>query len=390
MCCKITKIFNRLHTMALIFPPADFDPNVYLQLNPDVAKSGMNPAVHFIRYGQYENRVYNQAQANKRLSQGLPASTYIPPGQQQQSVQNNQSKAPASKTPEQIASEQRAAQEAARQTALNKQQADFQGRLQSAVSGATNEARSAAERAGLDYSKFEQDILRELDKQKGNIPDLAQNPATLFNPQSIIDTLVNRELQRIRGNASTAIDAFAPTQFDVSVLPNTLDDNYIEQLINEQYNPAAATLERARARGTLNDQGYNTALTDLGNQRKAATARLQDTGNTLIDKAREDIRGIADSARRAGETLGLKTSFDPTTFQNQINNRVGEFTSGFEGKLRNAIGGEQFFNTGATIQRGGQAQGATNPGGGTTLLDVLAERQNKSAADRGVGNRGVF
>jgi len=37
-------------------PPSDFDGNKYLELNPDIAKAKLNPAVHYITHGQFENR----------------------------------------------------------------------------------------------------------------------------------------------------------------------------------------------------------------------------------------------------------------------------------------------------------------------------------------------
>lgn len=39
--------------------PSDFDTQKYLDLNPDVANSGVDPEVHFITYGQFENRRYS-------------------------------------------------------------------------------------------------------------------------------------------------------------------------------------------------------------------------------------------------------------------------------------------------------------------------------------------
>jgi hypothetical protein len=38
--------------------PADFDPDQYLSLHPDVAKAGMDPAYHYARHGMKEGRRY--------------------------------------------------------------------------------------------------------------------------------------------------------------------------------------------------------------------------------------------------------------------------------------------------------------------------------------------
>jgi hypothetical protein len=34
----------------------DFDPELYLQANPDIARLGLDPLEHFRHYGQYEGR----------------------------------------------------------------------------------------------------------------------------------------------------------------------------------------------------------------------------------------------------------------------------------------------------------------------------------------------
>jgi len=38
--------------------PKDFDPQAYLRINPDVAAAGVDPVVHYLRFGKSENRSY--------------------------------------------------------------------------------------------------------------------------------------------------------------------------------------------------------------------------------------------------------------------------------------------------------------------------------------------
>jgi hypothetical protein len=38
--------------------PADFDPTLYLALNPDVAQAGIDPLIHYTLHGVQENRRY--------------------------------------------------------------------------------------------------------------------------------------------------------------------------------------------------------------------------------------------------------------------------------------------------------------------------------------------
>ena len=38
--------------------PSDFDPAIYLALNPDVRAAGVNPRQHYLRHGMIEGRPY--------------------------------------------------------------------------------------------------------------------------------------------------------------------------------------------------------------------------------------------------------------------------------------------------------------------------------------------
>jgi SAM-dependent methyltransferase len=54
--------------------PPGFDPNVYLQLYPDVAAAGIDPAVHYILHGKQEGRWYEPADIRNRCLAGLDVS----------------------------------------------------------------------------------------------------------------------------------------------------------------------------------------------------------------------------------------------------------------------------------------------------------------------------
>ncbi len=62
------------------FAPADpaargmdrFDPAFYLTANPDVAKSGMDPLSHSVKYGYNEGRGMNAGEGTQSLPAGMP------------------------------------------------------------------------------------------------------------------------------------------------------------------------------------------------------------------------------------------------------------------------------------------------------------------------------
>ena len=56
--------------------PGDFDPNVYLELNPDVARAGVDPATHYLQYGAKEGRLYRSKAGELALSYSEYISRY--------------------------------------------------------------------------------------------------------------------------------------------------------------------------------------------------------------------------------------------------------------------------------------------------------------------------
>ena len=51
---------SKLKGLDLSDLPKDFDPATYLTLNPDVAVAGVDPHLHYLRYGGLENRAYKE------------------------------------------------------------------------------------------------------------------------------------------------------------------------------------------------------------------------------------------------------------------------------------------------------------------------------------------
>ena len=53
---KIIALFRKLQDLYLISTSSFFDKNWYLEKNPDIAKAGVNPYLHYLRHGGFEGR----------------------------------------------------------------------------------------------------------------------------------------------------------------------------------------------------------------------------------------------------------------------------------------------------------------------------------------------
>lgn len=243
---------------------------------------------------------------------------------------------------------------------------------------------------GLDPMEYDSAIMEALDlAAQAFTPDTGVN----FSPD-----LPDRVLGEIRGDKirgfQRGINEFAPEGFASNRFSDDMDDPFINSILADQYQEASDAVLRARDRGTLDDSGFRYAMDNLGQQRTAAESRLQDTGRGILEGYRGDLRGIADNARTAAGNWDFDSDFDLNHWQSMIDNRAGDMTSGLEGSLRSAVGGEQFFNWNDLINRGGKAAGAQNPGlgggMGSGLLGAFAERKKKEEDNRGLGSTGAF
>lgn len=246
------------------------------------------------------------------------------------------------------------------------------------------------DRAGLDAANYEDRINAALDlAQQGMTFNTGVNTFGSDIGSNLLGDLRNEQIREFQ----RGINEFAPEGFESNAFGSTADDAIIDAILAEQFGEASDSILRARDRGTLNDQGFRYAMDNLNTQRTAANSRLQDIGGGILSGYRDELSGIAGNARTGAGNFDFGDTFDPNTYRTQLETRQGELSGGLEGAIRNAIGGEQFFNTNDLIQKGGIGQGATNTGlGGQSgsLLAAISDRKDKEEEKRGLGSTGSF
>lgn len=242
---------------------------------------------------------------------------------------------------------------------------------------------------GLDPMMYDDRIKAELDRLQAGIT-FGQDPRFSTDIGStLLDQLRNEQIREY----NRSINEFAPEGFARDIFGGSTDDAIIESILTEQFGEASDSILRARDRGTLNDQGFQYAMTNLEQQRRAAEARLQDMGGGVLEGYRQDLSGIANNARTGAGGWDFGDSYSPDIYRTQLDSRRDELSGLLEGDIRNAIGGEQFFNTDTLIQKGGIGQGAQNTGLGSqsgSLLKALEDRKTTEEEQRGLGTSGSF
>jgi hypothetical protein len=210
-----------------------------------------------------------------------------------------------------------------------------------------------------------------------------------FNPQDLVSNAANTVLNQDRQKLLRGINSSFSSSFADTALPDTMDDDIINQVLEEQFSGAQTQLGREKARGKLTDTGYQSALSNLTNQRSAASSRLQGIGGDLLSGYRSKVGDLIGEGKAKASAYDFGSDFDMGGFSGRVNQTVSDLSSNLGGALRNVIGGENFANVGGALQAGYSGQGAQN----TSRQDVLASlanRERERSARRGVGGSGVF
>lgn len=240
---------------------------------------------------------------------------------------------------------------------------------------------------GLDASAFEGIINRALTDQKARIPTGDPNPASYFTTDVINNALTQEENQRRIRNTGVVNKEFQ-TGFDRTYIPDTADDTYINELLTGQKTGALQQLDFAKARGQLNDTGYNSATQKLGEQEGGARSTLDSLGQSVLGKNRSGLSAIRDKASTAANTYSLGSpDFTIDPFKSELTSAVEGYSKNLKGDLTNALGGTSLFNVNDILLAGSRAQGPQN----LTTANVPGALPKKNPQqDRGLGSTGAF
>lgn len=306
---------------------------------------------------------------------------------------------------EQFAKQQQQQQERQRQDAINRTGIDpttgrpatsgerdawlnqVQGARQDARGGIIDDFRSAGARPG-DYMDM---ITRALDTAEGGL-EFGSTPQ--FGAD-LGTNLVNDARQEQIGRYGRTMDRYFEPGFEERYVKPTWDDSILESILSDQYGTASEGIERARARGTLGAGGLEAAMSGLGDQRTAASSRLDDVGGGILSGYRGQLGDIVNQGRTQLNNWDFGSQYQPIDVRERVQGRTRDLRGGLEGDIRGALGGEQLFSLSDLINQGGIEQGAINTGvgaggGSTELLAAIKDRNKKQSSPRGLGTQGSF
>ena len=303
---------------------------------------------------------------------------YTPPPDNSVQVQREQ----------QAYEDRRRAEEQARAEAETaRRTAEFNTNRDNAISGFRSRSEQRLRDMGLDPAGYSSLIESAIAGGRSATPNLDPNPAQFFT-DNLLDTQIGRMQGDRRANYTRqATSAFADN-FENGLFSDTADDPFIDAVLGRQRGEAVRALDLARQRGSLDQTGYDAATARLNEMERAGRSTANTLGGSVIQGYRQQVRDIGDRAREGASGYTLGGNFDLGGYTSELNNRVGDLRGRLEGDVNNALAGQNFFDLGDILTRGGSAQGPVNPR--TSLTDILAERERVRNTDRGIGGSGTF
>lgn len=260
-----------------------------------------------------------------------------------------------------------------------------------AKDSALAQAQAIADSMGIPFDRISGQVSTAASNILNSVPygTAASSAGSYFDPNSLVSNAANTVLSQERAKLGRQINSSLPNTYADTALPNTLDDDIIGQILGEQFGTAQTQLDREKARGRLTDLGYQSALSNLTNQRSAASSRLQSVGGDLLSGYRSQINDLINEGKTKASAYDFGSDFDAGALSDRVGKTVQELSGGLGGALRNVLGGEQFINVNGALQSGFSGQGAQNTSREGTLA-ALAGRERERTAKRGVGGSGVF
>ena len=270
-------------------------------------------------------------------------------------------------------------------------EAAFQGRKGTAYNDALNAVTRAFQLQGVDPQQYmSSDIVPALTRASNTIQDLDPNPAAAF-PASLGDTIIGGLTSGKRTQATNQLNSLFSPNYANTLIPDTADDPYIDQILSEQFDPLSSQLTNAQKRGTLTDVGYKAALDTLTQKRSAARDTVSSLGSGLLSTDRSGINDLIGGARSAASGLNLNDTFDPGVYSSQASSRAADYLGNLGGALRNAVGGTKFADLTELINAGGAVQGANNPTAANPLgAGPIVDPNDITNKNRGLGSTGAF
>lgn len=235
-----------------------------------------------------------------------------------------------------------------------------------------------------------QDSARNWYKTHGYGKYYFRDPTTAQEYNSIVKAF-NKEQQKGLQNTINSATKTYDTTYGGGFNSN-FADQYVNTFLNDKYNDALEQLDRAKARGSINDIGYNKAINDLATQLSAGKSTYGAIGRDIVSGYNTGMQNELENYQNLVNNYNFENDFsklNTDTINNQLSNTYNNYLSGFENDFDAAMSGQTPFDVSGILGNAKVAQGVINPQT-NSLVDAISEQNSKKKQKVGLGNEGIF
>lgn len=200
-----------------------------------------------------------------------------------------------------------------------------------------------------------------IDNARMGIQEDDLNPMASYNTRTAFNDALETALGTYRGDLTRQLNDVTGENFGYNTFADTADDSILQSILDQGRADSMAQIDQARARGQLNDAGYNRALTGLDTQGESAMADLQDLGLGVLSGYRDQLGSLRSGALDNIGKTDFSNPFDFGSYNERVGNTVNDLTGRMRGDIFRATEGQSFFDPSTIISSAGALQGFYNP-----------------------------
>lgn len=260
---------------------------------------------------------------------------------------------------DQLARETAAAEEAKQAQAKS----DSARKVGSAYDSALSAGKNRLLAKGLDVENDPYGIMSmftsSLDRARAGAPDIVLDPNSLFST-TLLDDALNEARGTQRNKLGNQVKSAYSDTYGRDSFADTADDSFIESILNEQRSEAALALDRALARGTINEVGRATGDREIANMYKTGNAQANSLGDAILSGYRTQLDNAVGGVRTKANNWDFGDTFNFDNERGGIDSLRTSLSGKLEGDILNALSGKQFFDNNILLGKAGNATGITN------------------------------
>jgi len=222
-----------------------------------------------------------------------------------------------------------------------------------------------------------------LDKARTGLPEIVEDTSNLFSPSLLEDAISGvRTTQRNKVGAEVK-NTFAD-DFGLQAFNDTADDPILQSILDSQKQEAVTALDRALARGGMNEAGRAIADRELENMTKMGLAKANSLGGTVLGGYRTQLDDAVGKVRSKANEWDFNSGFNLDKERGTIDSLKGSLSSRLEGDVLNALSGQSFFDTDVLLGKAGTGSGINN---GLPAASGAASNNGLIGSTTGVADR---